>query len=80
MNVLNLMKFGDFIYLNNSCADPERSNLFLFFLFFFLVDEGREDPDTTISEPLLVRQVNTIKWRFAGGGGGDIFQERQKTE
>ena len=28
--------------------------------FFFLVDEGREDPNTTISEPSLDSQENTI--------------------
>ena len=28
--------------------------------FFFIVDEGREDPSTTISGPLLARQRNTI--------------------
>ena len=39
----------------------------VFFFFFFLVDEGREDPSTTISGPSSARQRNTIKWRFAGG-------------
>ena len=34
---------------------------------FFLVDEGRKDPDTTISGPSSVRQRNAFKWRFAGG-------------
>ena len=46
---------------------------------FFLVDEGREDPSTTISGPSKARQRNAIygpssarqlnaiiKWRFAG--------------
>ena len=33
---------------------------------FFLVDEGREDPSTTISWPSLARQQNSIKRRFAG--------------
>ena len=32
----------------------------------FLVDEGREDPSTTISGPLTTRQRNVIKCRFAG--------------
>ena len=32
----------------------------------FLVDEGREDPNTTISGPLSARQRNTIKWRVTG--------------
>ena len=33
---------------------------------FFLVDEGREDPSTTISGPSPARQQNAIQWRFAG--------------
>ena len=46
-----------------SCADPEkivRGPTLTFFLFFFsfLVDEGREDPYTSISGP--------FKWRSAG--------------
>ena len=34
----------------------------------FLVVEGREDPNTTISGPSSVRQRNLapFKWRFAG--------------
>ena len=32
----------------------------------FLVGEGREDPNTTISGPASVRQRNAIKWCFAG--------------
>ena len=32
---------------------------------FFLFDEGKKDPNTTISGPSLVRQRNAIKWRFA---------------
>ena len=32
----------------------------------FLVDEGREDPSTTISGSSSARQRNAIKWRFAG--------------
>ena len=32
----------------------------------FLVDEGREDPSTTISGLSMARQRNAIKWRFAG--------------
>ena len=35
-------------------------------VFFFLVDEGRENPSTTISGPSSARQQNAIKWRFAG--------------
>ena len=33
---------------------------------FFLVDEGREDPSTTLTGPSTDRQRNAIKWRFAG--------------
>ena len=32
----------------------------------FLVDDGREDPSTTLSGPSSARQRNAIKWRFAG--------------
>ena len=42
------------------------SNFDNVFIFYFLVDEGREDPSTTISEPSSTRQRNAIKWRFAG--------------
>ena len=31
-----------------------------------LVDEGKEDPSTTINGPSSARQRNAIKWRFAG--------------
>ena len=34
--------------------------------FFFLIDEGREDPNTTLSGPSSALQRNAIKWRFAG--------------
>ena len=34
---------------------------------FFLVDEGREYPNTTISWPTSARQQNAKKWCFAGG-------------
>ena len=41
--------------------------VFLPFSFtFFLVDEGREDPSTTISGPSPARQRNAIELRFAG--------------
>ena len=33
---------------------------------FFLVDEGREDPSTSISGPSSAYKQNAIKWRFAG--------------
>ena len=32
--------------------------------FVFLVDDGREDPNTTISGPLSARQRKPFKWRF----------------
>ena len=33
---------------------------------FYLVDEGKEDPNTTISGSSSARQRNAISWRFAG--------------
>ena len=33
-------------------------------LFFFLVDEGREDPSATISGPSSARQQNAIEMAF----------------
>ena len=49
-------------------------------MIFFLVDEGREDPSTTISRPSLACQRNTINWHFSGptlnaGLVAVIFQE-----
>ena len=42
-----------------------------FFCFVFLVDEGREDSNTTISGPSSARQRNAIKiafcWRVDDG-------------
>ena len=35
---------------------------------FYLVDEGREDPNTTKRRPSSARQRNAIKWRFSGRG------------
>ena len=32
--------------------------------FFFLVDEGRDDPNTTIRGPTSARQQTPLKWRF----------------
>ena len=37
-------------------------NFFLFFIFF--VDEGREDPNSTISGPSLARKRNAIEMAF----------------
>ena len=31
---------------------------------FFLVDEGRDDPNTTISGPTSARQQTPLKWSF----------------
>ena len=49
-----------------SCADPESFDRGgpLLTMFYFLVVEGREDPNTTISGPSLVRQRNAIKMVF----------------
>ena len=49
--------------MRQTCADPEsfvRGGP----IFFFLVDEGREDPNTTISVLSLARQQNAIKIVF----------------
>ena len=35
-------------------------------VFFFKVDEGRENPSPTLSGPSSARQRNAIEWRFAG--------------
>ena len=46
-----------------SCADPEsfvRGGPTLTAFFFFLVDEGRDSTNTTISRPSLARQRNAI--------------------
>ena len=46
-------------------------------VFFFLVDQGREDQNITKSGPLLARQENLIKWCFADGqklNSGLVFQ------
>ena len=52
-----------------SCADPEMfvrggptliRLFFIRFVFLFLVDERREDPNTTRSGPYLARQRNVI--------------------
>ena len=51
----------------NSCVDPEsfvRGGPTL--TFFYLVDEGREDPKTNISGPSSAASETPFKWRFAG--------------
>ena len=35
--------------------------------FFFLVDEGIEDPNITINGPSWPASEMPFKWRFAGG-------------
>ena len=37
------------------------------FLRVFLVDAGRQDPNTTISGPSSPASETPFKWRFAGG-------------
>ena len=37
-----------------------------FFLFFCLVDEGREDPYTSIADHHRTASQTPFKWRFAG--------------
>ena len=51
------------------CADPE--SLFrggptstMFFIYFLLVDEGRDDPKTTKIEPSSFHQRNAIQMAF----------------
>ena len=53
-----------------TCADPDSfvrgGPTLTTFCCVFLVDEGRENPNTTISGSLSTRQRNAIKLRFAG--------------
>ena len=47
-----------------TCTDPEslvRGGPTLTMFYFFIVDERKEDPNTTKSGP------SSLKWRFAGG-------------
>ena len=51
--------------MRQTCQDPEsfvRGGRIFF--IFFLVDERREVPNTTISGPSLARQRTTIKMAF----------------
>ena len=51
---------------SGACADPEsfvREGPTLT-TFFFYLDEGRKDPDTTISGPSTAHQRNAIKMAF----------------
>ena len=64
-NFNNMVLLG--VFNLKSCADPEsfvRGGPTLTTSIF--VDEGREDPSTTISGLSSARQQNAIKWRFAG--------------
>ena len=61
------------LYTRCVCMDPESYarggptlTAFFYFIFFLLVDEGRKDPNTSISGPSSARQQNAIKWHFAG--------------
>ena len=54
-------KSRSFYILTSPCMDPE--NIFRggpTLTMFFLVDEGREDPNTTIRGPSLASQRNAI--------------------
>ena len=53
------------VRVDNPCADPESfvrggPTMTTSFLFFVLVDEGREDLNTTISGPSSALQQNVI--------------------
>ena len=55
-----------------TCANSESfvrggPTLTFLFCFVFLIDQGSKDENITKSWPLLARQQNAIKWRFAGG-------------
>ena len=65
-----------FAILDISCVDPESfvrggPILTTFFVLFFLVDEGREDPNTTKSGPfiglLAKRHFMAFCWRANDG-------------
>ena len=51
--------------MDDGLTDPEFCKRGSNLTTFFLVDEGREDPNTTISGPSSARQQNAIKWLFA---------------
>ena len=57
-------KYGKYILCKQNfraCVDPESLSEGVHLLrFFFLVDEGREDPNTTISGPSLAHQRSAI--------------------
>ena len=53
------------------CQRGSKSDNVFFFSYSFLVDEGREDPNTTISGPWSARQRNVIEMAFRGRGDDD---------
>ena len=59
-----MVKATSFLFF--PCADPESLSEGANFDGFFLFDEGREDPNNTISGQSSAHQRNTIKWLFAG--------------
>ena len=69
-----LVEYSSDCYEHITCTDPEGffsegsnfDNIFFIYLCVFIVDEGRDDPDTTISEPSSALKRNAFKWRFAG--------------
>ena len=56
----------------DSCAYPESFVRGGPTLTFFLVDEGRKDPNTTKSGPSLARQQNAIKMAFRWQAGDGL--------
>ena len=58
-SIRSMVALFDFHMRGSRKVCHRRSNFDVF--WFFLVDEGREDKNTTISWPSL------FKWRFAGG-------------
>ena len=47
-----------------SLSEGVNFDIVFFFLFFFLIDKGREDPNSTIRGPSLARQQNAIDMAF----------------
>ena len=77
-NMMGIFSFLTFIFLRlETCAVfSEGVQLRLRFFFFFLVDEGREDSNITISGPSTARQQNAIymlfRWRADDGPLGSF--------
>ena len=55
-------------FVQSACADPEscvrEGPTLTTFFYFFLVEEGRDDPNSTVNGPLSARQQNTILKAF----------------